>query len=210
MASGQSSSNGTTASLADARHIPVQAPISEEDKKNPPRLTYAEAFDGVRQDSGDPKEYVRMVRKFYDEVGIKEKKHIVFSDSLNVERCLEYKKISEEHGFIPSFGVGTFLTSTSHSFFLELTCNHTEYSGSELRYLTAGYIDDFKNLTTGRKSVPLNIVIKLSSAGGRPAVKLSDNLGKNTGDSPTVAEVKERLGYVSHEWEGGDERRRWG
>jgi nicotinate phosphoribosyltransferase len=56
----------------------------------------------------------------------------------------------------------------------------------------------------------LNVVIKVSTAGRRPAVKLSDNLGKNTGDRATVIEVKKRLGYVEHDWENGDETRRWG
>lgn len=105
-------------------------------------MTYAEMFTGVRQDSGDPAEYVKMMRTYYDEQGIKGKKVIVFSDSLNIERCLEYKQISDESGFQPTFGVGTFLTN------------------------------DFTHLKTGKKSVPLNIVIKLSSAAGRPAIKI--------------------------------------
>lgn len=104
--------------------------------------TYAEMFTGVRQDSGDPADYVKLLRKYYDESGVKEKKTIVFSDSLNIERCLEYKKLSEDYGFQPTFGVGTFLTN------------------------------DFTHLKTGTKSVPLNIVIKLSSAAGRPAIKI--------------------------------------
>ena len=104
--------------------------------------TYAEVFGGVRQDSGDPAEYTKQLREFYDKQGIKEKKRLVFSDSLNIERCLEYKKISEELGFQPTFGVGTFLTN------------------------------DFTELKTGKKSVPLNIVIKISSAGGNPAIKI--------------------------------------
>lgn len=104
--------------------------------------SYAEAFTGVRQDSGDPAEYIKVLQKYYRDLGITEKKVIVFSDSLNIDRCLEYKKLSVEAGFQPTFGVGTFLTN------------------------------DFKHLKTGTKSVPLNIVIKLSSANGRPAVKL--------------------------------------
>ncbi|KAL9479915.1 hypothetical protein ACSS6W_004701 [Trichoderma asperelloides] len=142
--------------------------------------TYAEMFAGVRQDSGDPAEYVKMLRDYYDAQGIKDKKVIVFSDSLNIDSCLEYLQISQKYDFQPSFGVGTFLTN------------------------------DFTHLTTGTKSVPLNIVIKLSSAAGRPAVKISDNSGKNTGDKETVQKVKQQIGYVEREWKDGDETARWG
>lgn len=142
--------------------------------------SFAEVFAGVRQDSGDPATFVKLMREFYDKEGIKDKKTIVFSDSLNIELCLEYKKISEEAGFQPTFGVGTFLTN------------------------------DFVHTTTGLKSTPLNIVIKLSSADGNPAVKISDNAGKNTGDRETVDRVKKQLGYVEKDWELGDESTRWG
>lgn len=73
--------------------------------------TYAEVFAGVRQDSGDPKEYIQAMRRFYDAEGIKDKKTMVFSDSLNLELCLKYKEAAEREGFQPVFGVGTFLTS---------------------------------------------------------------------------------------------------
>ncbi|KAI1433836.1 nicotinate phosphoribosyltransferase [Xylaria sp. CBS 124048] len=142
--------------------------------------TYAQAFTGVRQDSGDPATFVKLMREFYDSQGITDKKTIVFSDALDIEKCLEYKRISDEQGFLSSFGVGTFLTN------------------------------DFTQLSTGKKSVPLNIVIKLSSASGNPAVKISDNAGKNTGDATKVAEVKKLLNYEEKEWEGGDETKRWG
>jgi nicotinate phosphoribosyltransferase len=104
--------------------------------------SYAEVFSGVRQDSGDPATYVKTMRAYFDDQGIKDKKLIVFSDSLNIERCLEYKQISDDAGFQTSFGVGTFLTN------------------------------DFVHISKDTKSVPLNIVIKLSSADGRPAIKI--------------------------------------
>lgn len=113
--------------------------------------SYAEVFTGVRQDSGDPAEFVKTMKSFYDafyrSVGVthedeKPKKTIVFSDSLNIELCLKYKKVADEAGFQPTFGVGTFLTN------------------------------DFNRLSDGSKSTPMNIVIKLSSADGNPAVKI--------------------------------------
>lgn len=142
--------------------------------------TFAEVFNGVRQDSGDPAQFVKAMREFYDKEGITDKKTIVFSDSLNIDLCLEYKRISDEAGFLCTFGIGTFFTN------------------------------DFVHESTGKKSVPLNIVIKLSSAAGNEAVKISDNIGKNTGDKATVEKVKRELGYVEKDWKQGDETTRWG
>lgn len=70
--------------------------------------------------------------------------------------------------------------------------------------------DDFTHVSDGSKSAPLNIVIKLSSASGRPSIKISDNVGKNTGDEETVHKVKETLGYEEKDWAAGDESNRWG
>lgn len=77
------------------------------------RKTYAQVFAGVRQDSGDPMDFIKMMREFYDKEGIKDKKTIVFSDSLNLDLCFKYKAAAEAQGFQPTFGVGTFLTSES-------------------------------------------------------------------------------------------------
>ncbi|KAK6948947.1 hypothetical protein Daesc_009019 [Daldinia eschscholtzii] len=163
--------------LPDTPNIPPQ---DEGTRSTTSPRTYAEVYAGVRQDSGNPADFVKLMRDFYESQGIKDKKTIVFSDSLDIDKCIEYKRVSEEYGFQPTFGVGTYLTN------------------------------DFVQLSTGKKSVPMNIVIKLSSAAGNPAIKISDNVGKNTGDSAKVAEVKQLLGYVEKDWAGGDETSRWG
>ncbi|KAF2007330.1 nicotinate phosphoribosyltransferase [Amniculicola lignicola CBS 123094] len=177
------STAGTTVSAVDtlaSTTPPIHAPLDGDRAADKPRSTYAQVFTGVRQDSGDPLDFIKMMRQFYDEQGITDKKTIVFSDSLNIDLCLKYKAAAEAEGLQPTFGVGTFFTN------------------------------DFIQDSTGEKSVPLNIVIKIASACGRHAVKISDNIGKNTGDKATVLEVKQRLGYEEKTWAGGDEQTRWG
>lgn len=90
-------------------------PISSSDSR-----TFAEVFVGVRQDSGDPVEYAKIMRKFYDEQNI-QTKLIVYSDSLDVEKCIFYKEETEKLNLIASFGVGTFLTSKCASCMTALT-----------------------------------------------------------------------------------------
>lgn len=141
--------------------------------------SYAQIFTGTRQDSGDPLDFIQMMRTFYDSQNIKDPKTIVFSDSLNVDKCIKYKKATEAAGLTPSFGVGTFFTN------------------------------DFWHLSKNEKSVPLNIVIKLSNAKGVPAVKLSDDIGKNMGPGSLVEKVKNQLGYTDKSWKEGDEAHRW-
>ena len=169
---------GTSAFLkAFAKPAPKSGTTDTADASKDP--TYAQIFTGVRQDSGDPIEYVQLMKTFYDSQQITDKKVIVFSDSLNVEKCIQYKQITDDAGLTSSFGIGTFLTN------------------------------DFSHASEDEKSVPLNIVIKLSEAGGRPAVKLSDNKGKNTGDDGLVRKVKEVVGYRERDWREGDEAHRW-
>ena len=72
----------------------------------------ASKCSGVRQDSGDPIAFVPRIVRHYKENGVNPAdKTIVFSDSLDVERCLELKVWADKHGIRSSFGVGTFLTS---------------------------------------------------------------------------------------------------
>ncbi|KAE8349219.1 Quinolinate phosphoribosyl transferase [Aspergillus coremiiformis] len=176
--SGPSTTSESNVQSGAETKAPITAPLHNDGAQSL-NETYAQVYSGVRQDSGDPVYFVKMVRDFYDKEGVTDKKTMVFSDSLNIEHCLEYKVVAEEAGFQPVFGVGTFFTN------------------------------DFTHKSNGEKSTPLNIVIKISTANGRPAVKLSDNMGKNTGDQQKVQEVKQKLGYVEHRWKEGDESNRW-
>ena len=188
-----SSPNGVT----DLKPGNPKASYHTANKVEPP--SYAKLFNGVRQDSGDPLEYIKTMRGFYDEQGITEKKTIVFSDSLNVGLCLEYKPAAEKAGFNATFGIGTNLTSKPS---LDFQQHSVHFNNSP--------IDDFMRASDkNKKSLPPNIVIKISSASGRPAIKISDNIGKNTGDAETVHKVKETLGYVEKQWADGDEKTRY-
>lgn len=167
---------GTPAFLkAFTRQAPESHTTNEVGGNNP---TFAQIFTGTRQDSGDPLDFIQLMRNFYDSQNIKDPKTIVFSDSLNVEKCIHYKKATEAAGLTPAFGVGTFFTN------------------------------DFTHVKQGDKSVPLNIVIKLSEAKGVPAVKLSDDKGKNMGPEDLVRKVKGEIGYTDKSW--ADEAHRWG
>ncbi|WFD24708.1 nicotinate phosphoribosyltransferase [Malassezia equina] len=54
--------------------------------------------------------------------------------------------------------------------------------------------NDFERTSRKGPSPALNLVIKLYSINGHPAVKISDDLTKNTGDKDEIAMVKRRFG----------------
>ncbi|TDL21416.1 nicotinate phosphoribosyltransferase [Rickenella mellea] len=127
----------------------------------------ARRWKGLRQDSGDPFVYAPRAKETYESIGIDHRdKTIIYSDSLDVDKALRLKRQCDEVGFIPSFGIGTFFTN------------------------------DFRSISSGGKSKSraLNMVIKLSSVDGKPCIKISDEITKNTGDRETVNEVKALYG----------------
>ncbi len=118
--SARAKTNAVTTRIPIATSMPVteSKPIADGVVDKDRERSYAQIFQGVRQDSGNPLEFVKLMRDFYDSEGITNKKTIVFSDSLNLQLCLEYKKAAEEAGFLPTFGVGTYLTSKSKPRFI--------------------------------------------------------------------------------------------
>nr|POE77784.1 nicotinate phosphoribosyltransferase [Quercus suber] len=172
--------------------------------------TYAELFTGVRQDSGDPLAFIAQLRAFYTAQGIlpATRKTLVFSDALDVAKCIRYEQAARAAGFAPSFGIGTFFTND----FIRASSSNSS-SNDRSGGGGGGGGDDGdgsgKESGKGEKSAPLNIVIKLSEAAGRAAIKLSDDVGKNMGDEALVSRIKREVGYEERRWEGGDEARRW-
>lgn len=116
---------------------------------------------GVRQDSGDARMFVRHALDVYRRIGVDPgEKLVIFSDGLNVPKCLALQAYAQEAGIRAGFGVGTNLTN-----------------------------DFDKASRPTEKSRALNMVLKLDSINGHPTVKISDELTKNTGDADEIAYV---------------------
>ncbi|PVF97240.1 nicotinate phosphoribosyltransferase [Serendipita vermifera] len=114
----------------------------------------------LRQDSGDPMDFIRKAKQAYDTLGIDPKeKSIIFSDSLNLDKAIKIKNACTEAGLSAGFGIGTYLSN------------------------------DFQKADGGGPSRALNMVIKLRSINDIPCVKISDEVGKHTGQVEAVDEV---------------------
>jgi len=117
-------------------------------------------FKTLRQDSGDPFQFMDMAIKRWKELGLDLKdKSIIFSDSLNIEESVKIRQDALNKGIQPFFGIGTFFTN------------------------------DFTSKDHSRLSHSLNIVMKLWTCNRQNVVKLSDTPGKVSGESKAVEQV---------------------
>ncbi|TPX52977.1 nicotinate phosphoribosyltransferase [Synchytrium endobioticum] len=126
-------------------------------------------YDGVRQDSGDPKKFVDAWVQHCQNVGVDVgTKVVVFSDSLSVDLCSDLQEYCRKRGVVARYGIGTHFTN------------------------------DFKKASNpSEKSPALNIVMKLDTVNGSRVVKLSDDKNKYTGDMEAVKKVLKALGKSS-------------
>lgn len=86
---------------------------------------FTDAYKGVRQDSGDPSEYTRHIAAHFKKLGYAPNtKAIIYSDSLDIEKCVKYKREAEENGLNAFFGVGTFLTSKFQYYLFSILFYH--------------------------------------------------------------------------------------
>lgn len=130
---------------------------------------YAQEWEGLRQDSGDPFEWAnKKVIPHYKALGVDlHDKKLVFSDNLNVDKAIAlndaYRGVA-----IPVFGIGTHLSN-----------------------------DVFTAEEKAKGARPLNMVIKLKAvdfgSGWRGVVKLSDDHGKYTGTTEDIQNVLDKI-----------------
>jgi len=129
------------------------------------KTLYAKLFDATRQDSGNPINFLWKVVQHYVDLRIDpSSKSIVFSDALNIEKVLEIDNVK---------------------------LINKEIKLPQFKYGIGTFI------TNNIGIIPLNMVIKLSyvliNNEWVPAVKLSDDIGKNTGDPKEVKLCKQTL-----------------
>ncbi|GAA5838853.1 hypothetical protein JCM3766R1_004229 [Sporobolomyces carnicolor] len=158
-------------------------PFFEDFVANPDR---AKRWKGLRQDSGDPLTFLESAKQVFLEVGADPKqKVIVFSDALDVAKCKELKRASDEAGVGCAFGVGTHFTND----FKRVEGKDSPLAREEGLEVGQGPIR-----SRGEASKALNMVIKLYKIDDEYCVKISDELTKNTGNPQAVKKIKEQFG----------------
>lgn len=137
---------------------------------------------GLRHDSGDPIQFIKTAKRAFLAVDADPAtKVLVFSDGLDVERCLDLKERTDQAGMLCSFGIGTFLTNDFNH--VDSPVRQSKSGGGEKR-------------TGSEKSAALNMVIKLASINQKFTIKISDDLGKNTGDAEEIKAAKQAFGIA--------------
>ncbi len=98
---------------------------------------FARLYDGLRQDSGDPRAFVETALRHYQALGVDPRsKTIVFSDSLTPELAVELKRACADRTGC-SFGIGTNLTNDfAGSPPLNIVIKPTEIDGMPVVKLT--------------------------------------------------------------------------
>ncbi len=122
-------------------------------------LKQAKLFDGVRQDSGNEREFTDKTIEFYKSKRIDyHSKTIVFSNALDFPKALEILKYCREKGIKCSFGIGT-----------NLTCDVYDMDGNKY---------DYENIVMKMSRCRMN-----SNQPWYLTIKISDDLGKHMGDN---------------------------
>lgn len=125
-------------------------------------------WTGFRPDSMPPIEGGEQIMRWWQEQGVDPKnKLLIFSDGMDVD-SIERSYQHFQGRVRTSFGWGTNLTN--------------DFRGCDM--------DDGKELE------PISLVVKPISANGRPAVKLSDNPAKATGDPDEIARYLRIFGHA--------------
>ena len=90
---------------------------------------YAKLFDGIRQDSGDPKWFTDEVVEHYRKLGIDSRtKTVVYSDALTDLKAIEIQKYAENK-VQPRFGIGTALSNDVGCVPLNIVIKMTKCNG---------------------------------------------------------------------------------
>lgn len=126
---------------------------------------FAKLYDGVRHDSGCPLKFADRIIMHYSRIGIDPKtKTIVFSDGLDVDMAISILEHCGDRIKV-AFGIGTHFTN-------------------DVGWPALNIVIKLRNLTVRNHNGSRTI----------PAVKLSDDAGKASGDGEAIRHAKYELG----------------